>query len=120
MFSRQKIGQRDSGLLLNLLMERRLPQVWAPSLLEPYIWQLQQKQWTEKVRTLLEQVPFSGWTLRRREDDLKLHVAHSYLNCEAAETPSGVEPITALAFVPTLGTIRAFLPLSSASDLGCH
>jgi len=86
--------------------------------------QLKSKLWTTKGRQLLENLPLAGWTARRRADDLELL---GQLECRLAEldqaveqeaaqdpivallqTHPGVGPITALAFVLTLGKVERF------------
>jgi len=150
---KQKTDRRDAELLLKLLLENRFPQVWVPSPQQRDMRQLllhrhklvcmrrqvknqlqhlalnqgvQQKRklWTEKGRTLLEQLPLTGWTARRREDDLRLldelsrsivdldkaveQEARNHTVAQLLETHPGVGPITALAFVLTLGQIERF------------
>ncbi len=150
---KQKTDRRDAELLLKLLLENRFPQVWIPSLQQRDTRQLllhrhklvnlrrqiknqlqhlalnqgvQQKQklWTAKGRTLLEELPLTGWTARRREDDLKLldelnrsiweldvaveQEARNHPIARLLQTHPGVGPITALAFVLTLGQIERF------------
>lgn len=150
---KQKTDRRDAELLLTLLLEDRFPQVWVPSLEQRDLRQLllhrhklvslrrqiknqlqhlalnqgvQQKQrlWTKTGRTLLEQLPLTGWTARRRADDLQLldELNRSLAELDAAveqeaknnpiaqllQTHPGVGPITALAYVLTLGRIDRF------------
>jgi transposase len=150
---KQKTDRRDAELLLTLLVEGRFPQVWVPSLEQRDTRQLllhrhklvsvrrqiknqlqhlalnqgvQQKWklWTQKGRQLLEELPLTGWTARRRGDDLELldQLNRSIAELDAAveqaaaqdqiaqllQTHPGVGPITALAFVLTLGRIDRF------------
>lgn len=150
---KQKTDRRDAGLLLKLLLEGRFPQVWVPSMEQRDTRQLllhrhklvsvrrqiknqlqhlalnqgvQQKRklWTLKGRELLENMPLTGWTARRRADDLELldRLDDSIAKLDKAvaeaaaqnpiagllQTHPGVGPITALAFVLTLGTIERF------------
>jgi transposase len=150
---KQKTDRRDAELLLRLLIEGRFPQLWVPSLEQRDTRQLllhryklvcvrrqvknqlqhlalnqgiQQKWklWTQKGRTLLEELPLSGWTARRREDDLKLlddldrsiteldvaveQEAHKDPIARLLQTHPGVGPITSLAYVLTLGRIERF------------
>jgi transposase len=150
---KQKTDRRDAELLLKLLLEERFPQVWRPSLEQRDTRQLllhrhklvsvrrqiknqlqhlalnqgvQQKWklWTQKGRTLLEELPLTGWTAKRREDDLELldrlnrTIAELDIAVEqqAAQDPiarllqthPGIGPITSLAFVLTLGRIDRF------------
>jgi transposase len=150
---KQKTDRRDAELLLTLLLEGRFPQVWVPSLEQRDTRQLllhrhklvnvrrqiknqlqhlalnqgvQQKWklWTQKGRQLLEGLPLTGWTARRRADDLELldELNRSIAELDTAvqqaaaqdpvarllQTHPGVGPITALAFVLTLGQIDRF------------
>jgi len=150
---KQKTDRRDAELLLTLLVQGRFPQVWVPSLEQRDTRQLllhrhklvnvrrqiknqlqhlalnqgvQQKWklWTQKGRELLEQLPLTGWTAKRRADDLQLldELNRSIAELDTAvqqaaaqnrialllQTHPGVGPITALAFVLTLGQIDRF------------
>jgi len=150
---KQKTDRRDAELLLRLLLEGRFPQVWIPSLEQRDTRQLllhrhklvnvrrqiknqlqhlalnqgvQQKWklWTQKGRTLLEELPLDGWTARRRADDLQLldQMERTIAELDMAveqeaknnpiarllQTHPGIGPITALAFVLTLGRIDRF------------
>jgi transposase len=150
---KQKTDRRDADLLLTLLVQGRFPQVWVPSLEQRDTRQLllhrhklvsvrrqiknqlqhlalnqgvQQKWklWTQKGRELLEELPLSGWTAKRRADDLQLldELNRSIAELDTAvqqaaaqdrialllQTHPGVGPITALAFVLTLGQIDRF------------
>ena len=80
--------------------------------------------WSVRGRAYLEELPLAGWTARRREDLLKfLAELDSHLGeldeavARAAEehpqarllmTQPGVGPITALAFVLTIGDVSRF------------
>ncbi len=150
---KQKTDRRDAELLLTLLVQGRFPQVWVPSLEQRDTRQLllhrhklvsvrrqiknqlqhlalnqgvQQKWklWTQQGRELLEQLPLTGWTAKRRGDDLQLldELNRSIAELDTAvqqaaaqdrialllQTHPGVGPITALAFVLTLGQIDRF------------
>jgi transposase len=150
---KQKTDRRDAELLLTLLLEGRFPQIWVPSLEQRDTRQLllhrhklvsvrrqiknqlqhlalnqgvQQKGklWTQKGRQLLEDLPLTGWTAKRRADDLELldELNRSIAELDTAvqqaaaqdpvaqllQTHPGVGPITALAFVLTLGRIDRF------------
>lgn len=150
---RQKTDRRDAELLLRLLLEDRFPQLWVPSLEERDRRQLllhrnklvgmrrqvknelqhlalnqgvQQKRklWTRSGRKLLEELPLTGWTARRREDCLQLlddldrriaewdTAAEQQAGQDAVArllaTHPGVGPITSLAFSLTLGRIDRF------------
>lgn len=150
---RQKTDRRDAELLLRLLLEDRFPQLWVPSMEERDRRQLllhrnklvgmrrqvknelqhlalnqgvQQKRklWTRSGRKLLEELPLTGWTARRREDCLQLlddldrriaewdTAAEQQAGQDAVArllaTHPGVGPITSLAFSLTLGRIDRF------------
>lgn len=150
---RQKTDKRDAAHILQLLMDRRFPRIWAPSQLERDQRQLllhrqrlvqmrtrvktelqhlalnqglQQKRslWSVRGRADLEKLPLEGWTERRRADLLKLlamleaqvadldeavgKVAWSNPQARLLMTQPGVGPITALAFVVTIGDVARF------------
>jgi transposase len=150
---RQKTDRRDAELLLTLLLQGRFPQLWVPTMEQRDTRQLllhrhkqvgmrrqvknqlqhlalnqglQQKQklWTQSGRKLLEQLPLTGWTARRRTDNLKLldELDRSIAELDRAveeevktdpiaqllQTHPGVGPITSMAFRLTLGTIDRF------------
>ena len=98
---KQKTDRRDAALLLRLLLEKRFPRVWVPTLEQRDTRQLllhrhklvgmrrqvknelqhlalnqgvQQKRklWSMAGRQRLEELPLAGWTARRREDSLQL------------------------------------------------
>lgn len=118
---KQKTDRRDAELLLQLLWEKRFPQIWVPSLEQRDTRQLllhrhklvslrrqiknqlqhlalnqgvQQKWklWTQKGRTQLEELPLTSWTARRRQDDLQLL---DDLNRRIAELDTAVEQAAA-------------------------
>jgi transposase len=150
---KQKTDRRDAELLLRLMLEGRFPRLWVPSLEQRDLRQLlihrhklvgmrrqiknqlqhlalnqgvQQKRklWTQAGRKLLQELPLTGWTARRREESLQLLDDLDHRVCEldravqqAAEkeavaqllqTHPGVGPITALAFALTLGDVHRF------------
>jgi transposase len=150
---KQKTDRRDAELLLRLMLEGRFPRLWVPSLEQRDLRQLlihrhklvgmrrqiknqlqhlalnqgvQQKRklWTEAGRKLLEELPLTGWTARRREESLQLldDLDHRVEELDQAvkqagekdavaqllKTHPGVGPITSLAFALTLGDIRRF------------
>ena len=150
---KQKTDRRDAQLLLQLLLENRFPQVWVPTLQQRDTRQLllhrhklvcmrrqvknelqhlalnqgvQQKRklWSVAGRQRLQELPLTGWTAQRRQDELelldeldgriaKLDVAAQQEADKDAvarllQTHPGVGPITALAFSLTLGTIERF------------
>ena len=98
---KQKTDRRDAQLLLQLLLERRFPRVWVPSMEQRDVRQLllhrhklvqmrrqvknelqhlalnqrvQQKRklWSAAGRQRLQALPLAGWTAQRREDLLQL------------------------------------------------
>jgi len=150
---KQKTDRRDAELLLKLLLEDRFPEVWIPSLEMRDVRQLlvhrhklvgmrrqvknqlqhlalnqgvQQKRklWSKAGRQVLEELPLSGWTARRREDglrwldeldrevaelDVAVHQeAEKHAVARLLQTHPGVGPVTSLAFVLTLGEIERF------------
>ena len=150
---KQKTDRRDAQLLLQLLLENRFPQVWVPTPEQRDTRQLllhrhklvcmrrqvknelqhlalnqgvQQKRklWSAAGRKRLEELPLTGWTKQRREEELellddlnrrvaKLDVAAQQeadrdAVAKLLQTHPGVGPITALAFSLTLGTIERF------------
>ena len=80
--------------------------------------------WSVRGRADLEELPLAGWTLRRREDllalleelDRDVEPLDQAIVCAANQDPQarllmtqpGVGPITALAFVLTIGDVRRF------------
>src|SRR5215813_3707858 len=150
---KQKTDRRDAELLLRLLEEGRFPRLWVPNLEQRDLRQLllhrhklvglrrgvknqlqhlalnqgvqrKAKLWSRAGRKLLQELPLSGWTARRREellrllDDLQQKVGELDKAVEAAakkdavaqllQTHPGVGPVTALAFSLTLGQIERF------------
>ncbi len=150
---KQKTDRRDAALLLRLLEEGRFPRLWVPSLQQRDLRQLllhrhklvgmrtqvknqlqhlamnqgiqrKWKLWNQAGRKLLEELPLSGWTARRREELLILlddlgkrireldaaveHTAKKDAVAQLLQTHPGVGPITALAFSLTLGQIERF------------
>ena len=98
---KQKTDRRDAELLLRLLLENRFPRLWIPSMEQRDLRQLllhrhklvgmrsqvknqlqhlamnqgvqrKSKLWSQAGRKLLEELPLSGWTARRREELLNL------------------------------------------------
>ncbi len=86
--------------------------------------QLKQKLWNEEGQKILRELPLQGWAARRREDLLKLlagltprireldeaveRAANENEQARLLMTQPGVGPITALAFVMTLGDVSRF------------
>jgi transposase len=80
--------------------------------------------WSVRGRALFENLPLEGWTARRREDLLKLlaeldrevgsldeavqRAATEHDQARLLMTQPGVGPITALAFVVTIGDVHRF------------
>jgi transposase len=135
------------------MLEGRFPRLWVPSLEQRDLRQLlihrhklvgmrrqvknqlqhlalnqgvQQKRklWTQAGRKLLEELPLTGWTARRREESLQLlddldrrveeldqavkQAAEKDAVAQLLKTHPGVGPITSLAFALTLGEIHRF------------
>ena len=150
---KQKTDRRDAQLLLQLLLENRFPRIWVPTPEQRDVRQLllhrhklvgmrrqvknqlqhlalnqgvQQKRklWSEAGRKRLEELPLTGWTAQRRQEDLELLdelnrrvgkldvAAQQEADRDAVarllQTHPGVGPITALAFSLTLGEIERF------------
>jgi transposase len=86
--------------------------------------QQQSRLWSVRGRAGLKELPLAGWTARRREDLLQLlagldgqveELDQSVAAAAAADgqarllmTQPGVGPVTALAFVLTIGEVRRF------------
>jgi len=86
--------------------------------------QRKQKLWNEAGQKVLRELPLEGWAARRRQDllellaELKLPIRELDEAVEQAAkanerarllmTQPGVGPITALAFVVTIGDINRF------------
>jgi len=86
--------------------------------------QQKRKLWTQAGRKQLESLPLTGWTAQRREDLLQLlddleskigkldqavkQEAAQYEDTALLQTQPGVGPITALAFVLTIGPVERF------------
>jgi len=80
--------------------------------------------WSVRGRACLEKLPLEGWTARRREDLLRLlaqldrqigeldtavsEAAEQHAQARLLMTQPGVGPITALAFVLTIGEVSRF------------
>jgi transposase len=150
---RQKTDRRDAGHILKLLMEERFPRLWTPSAEQRDLRQLlihrhklveirarvknglqhlamnrglqkQRSLWTVKGMASFKNLPFEGWSLRRREDLLALlagldvqigeldeavaRAAEEHPQARLLMTQPGVGPITALAFVLTIGEVSRF------------
>lgn len=86
--------------------------------------QKQRGLWSVRGRACLEKLPLAGWSARRRQDLLKLHAqldaqigeldraveqaAEQHEQARLLMTQPGVGPITALAFVVTVGDVSRF------------
>ncbi len=86
--------------------------------------QKKSSRWSARGRADLEEFPLAGWTARRREDllqllaelDRHLNQLDEAVSAAAQEHPQarllmtqpGVGPITALAFVLTIGDVNRF------------
>lgn len=150
---RQKTDRRDALHLLELLEQGRFPRLWVPTAamrdVRQLLWhrhklvrmrtgvknelqhlalnqgmQRKGRLFSQAGRKLLEELPLSGWTARRRGDlldllqelEAKIEELSSAVNEEAKKnrwaqllaTHPGVGPITALAFVLTIGEVERF------------
>jgi transposase len=161
---KQKTDRRDAGHILRLLMEKRFPRLWQPTAEERNLRQLlihrhklveirtrvknglqhlalnrgMQKQhslWSARGMDAFKNLPFEGWSEKRRGDLLRLlaelderveeldtavtQAAQSDTRARLLMTQPGVGPITALAFAVTIGDVSRF-PTSGqlASYLG--
>lgn len=155
---------RDAGHILRLLIEKRFPRLWQPTAEERNLRQLlihrhklveirtrvknglqhlalnrgMQKQhslWSARGMDAFKNLPFEGWSEKRRGDLLRLlaelderveeldmavtEAAKSDSRARLLMTQPGVGPITALAFAVTIGDVSRF-PTSGqvASYLG--
>lgn len=86
--------------------------------------QKQSRLWSVRGRACLEELPLTGWSARRREDLLQLlsgldaqvaeldqaveQAAEEHEEARLLMTQPGVGPITALAFVLTIGDVSRF------------
>lgn len=150
---RQKTDRRDALHLLDLLRTDRFPRIWVPSpeirdtrqlLLHRHKLvgmrrqvknqlqhlalnqgvQCKRKLWSQAGRQLLEALPLSGWTARRRADllrmldqlDAQIQQLNRAVYDEAYHHPAvrllmtqpGVGPVVGLAYVLTLGPWQRF------------
>jgi transposase len=150
---KQKTDRRDAGHILQLLLEKRFPRLWTATAAQRDLRQLlihrhklveirsrvknglqhlalnrgMQKQralWTASGMAGLKNLPLEGWSLRRREDLLKLlaeldqqvrgldeaveETAAGHPEARLLMTQPGVGPVTALAFVLTIGDVGRF------------
>ena len=150
---KQKTDRRDAELLLRLLEEGRFPRLWVPNLDQRDLRQMllhrfklvgmkrqvknqlqhlalnqgmqrKAKLWNQAGRKLLQELPLSGWTARRREELLSLldnleqkvgeldeaveEAARKDAVAPLLQTHPGVGPVTALTFSLTLGQIERF------------
>jgi transposase len=86
--------------------------------------QLKHKLWSEAGQKVLRELPLEGWAAQRRQDLVKLlsglnpqiaqldqaveRAAHKHPRARLLMTQPGVGPITALAYVITMGDVRRF------------
>ena len=86
--------------------------------------QLKQKLWNEAGQRVLRELPLEGWAAQRRQDLLKLlselnpqiakldqaveRAAYQHPRARLLMTQPGVGPITALAYVITMGDVTRF------------
>jgi transposase len=150
---KQKCDPRDARNILDLLLENRFPAIWVPTMLERDVRQLlkhrhtlvqmrtrvknqlqhvalnqglqKKKQlWTKVGMERLKSLSLEPWTMRRRDDLLKIleqmeaHITEldQAVKTEALRWPQaallmthpGVGPIVSLATVVTLGDVSRF------------
>ena len=150
---RQKTDRRDAAHLLELLVSGRFPRIWVPSpavrdtrqlLLHRHKLvalrrrvknelqhlalnqgvQRKRKLWSAAGRQVLESLPLTGWTARRRNDllawldglDEQLVDLDQAVRTEAEQRPEvrllmthpGEGPVVGLAYVLTLGPVQRF------------
>lgn len=150
---KQKTDKRDASHMLKLLLEGRFPRLWTPTSEQRDLRQLlihrhklveirtrvknglqhlalnrgvqkKSRLWSVRGRAELEKLPLDGWTLRRREDLLRLlaelnrtldeldkavgEAAEADPQARLLMTQPGVGPITSLAFVLTIGDVSRF------------
>lgn len=150
---KQKTDRRDALLILQLLLEKRFPQIWVPSAEERDLRQLllhrsklvrmrtqiqnqlqalainqglrlRRRLWSERGRQQLESLALLPWAARRRQkllellDELAGPIAEldRAVAQEAGARPAvrrlmthpGVGPVTALAFVLSVGPVSRF------------
>jgi transposase len=149
----QKTDRRDAWHILNLLRDGRFPRLWVPSVEMRDVRQLlrhrqklveirsqvknqlqhlalnqgvrrKRRLWSREGRAVLEALPLSGWTERRRTellamlDRLEAQVAEmdQAVRTEAERRPEvrllmthpGVGPVVGLAYVLTIGPAERF------------
>ncbi len=150
---KQKTDRRDAGHILRLLIEKRFPRLWQPTAEERNLRQLlihrhklveirtrvknglqhlalnrgMQKQhslWSARGMDAFKNLPFEGWSGKRRGDLLRLlaelderveeldtavtQAAQTDARARLLMTQPGVGPITALAFAVTIGDVSRF------------
>ncbi|HKQ85487.1 MAG TPA: IS110 family transposase [Candidatus Acidoferrales bacterium] len=150
---RQKTDRRDALHILQLLRDGRFPRLWVPSAEVRDVRQLlrhrqklvgirtqvknqlqhlalnqgvrrRNRLWSKQGRRVLEQLPLTGWTARRRTellemlDRLERQVGEldEAVKAEAERRPEvrllmthpGVGPVVGLAYVLTLGPVSRF------------
>ena len=150
---KQKTDRRDAGHILKLLIEGRFPRLWQPTAEQRDLRQLlihrhklveirtrvknglqhlalnrgMQKQrslWNARGMKDFKDLPFEGWSGKRRADLLHLlaeldgrveeldtavtEAARSDSQARLLMTQPGVGPVTALAFVVTIGDASRF------------
>lgn len=149
----QKTDRRDARHILNLMLDGRFPRLWVPSAEMRDVRQLlrhrqklvemrtqvknqlqhlalnqgvqrKRRLWSAEGRAVLESLPLSGWTARRRADllamldrlEAQVGELDRAVRAEAERRPEvrllmthpGVGPVVGLAYVLTLGPYQRF------------
>jgi transposase len=149
----QKTDRRDARHILDLLLDGRFPRLWVPSPQIRDVRQLlrhrqklvelrtqvknqlqhlalnqgvrrKRRLWSVQGRAVLELLPMTGWTARRRSDllamldrlDEQIGELDGAVRAEAEQRPEvrllmthpGVGPVVGLAYVLTIGPITRF------------
>jgi transposase len=150
---RQKTDRRDAEHLLDLLLSKKFPRVWVPTVEERDLRQLlkhrdklvrmqtsvrnqlhflamsqglcrKQKLWSAQGRAELEALSLGPWATQRRKELLELldslgprveelneavkGEAEKRADCQELMKVKGVGPVTALAYVLTIGPVSRF------------
>lgn len=149
----QKTDRRDARHILNLLLDGRFPKLWVPSAAQRDVRQLlrhrqklveirsqvknqlqhlalnqgvrrKRRLWSAEGRRVLEQLPLTGWTARRRQELLGLldqlegqvgeldravrQEAERHPQVQLLMTHPGIGPVVGLAYALTIGPAERF------------